>query len=219
MIARMLREEVRQLLQRHPGANVVVMPESSVYSPYVFSTPAIAAMFSAEHIGRPIDLIAGSFYRDGGKYRNACYWLRDGVLRERFDKRHAMPLTERVPSCFNFGFVRDMYFSSMPQIDISDNKRPCMRLPGELKLVPYICSELFFNEWPDSDNSNDPIVFISNDSWCPARYIRHLMYLMARFRAIQWQRDVLFVSFNYAAWLGRWGGEQNLQSYSNSIRG
>jgi apolipoprotein N-acyltransferase len=100
----------------------------------------------------------------------------------------------------------------MPEIKQSPNERPLLPLSDDISIVPYICSELFFNEYPDDIHGTMPIILISNDSWASISYVRHLMYLTVRFRAIQWQRDVLYVSYHYALLCDKKGRIHQLQS-------
>jgi hypothetical protein len=196
--ARILREEIREILEKHPQVDIIIIPESSVYSQHLLSTPALAAHLGPDHLGKSVQLLIGSFYDDDGKYRNACYWLKDGIVQHRFDKRHAMLMIERMPRLFRSSLIQTMYFNVMPEIISSGNVRPCLTLTDSLCAVPYLCSELFFNEYPDDTHGSTPIILMANDAWCPISYIRHLMYLSVRFKALQWRRDILYTSYYYA---------------------
>lgn len=212
MTARTVAEEIRQLLVRFPNADIVITPESAVLDPAIFSTPEYAYLFSQHIMPKPIHLIVGSFYQDDLHYYNSCYWLYNGILQKRYNKRHAMPLTERIPLAYNFAALRTLYFNNSSQVECSKNTRCCFSFSSDNKCVPYICSELFFNTWPDADTFSAPIIVMVNDRWCPAVYIKRLLYNAARFKAIQWQRDIIYVSFYYAAWLDRYGHIYPLQS-------
>ena len=71
--------------------------------------------------------------------------------------------------------------------------------------IPYICSELFFNEWPDDDYTHAPIVAIINDTLLLDSYLQELLLLLARLKAVQWQRDILYVSYGQSLFLDKWG--------------
>jgi hypothetical protein len=149
--------------------------------------------------------VVGSFFDDAHNcYRNSCYWIKHGILQQRFDKRHAMILVERIPQLCSANMLKNMYFNQMPEIVPSCNIRPCITLSDTLRVVPYLCSELFFNEYPD-DHYDCTILLLANDTWTPARYIRHLMYLAVRFKAIQWQRTIIYVSYYYAVVCDKYG--------------
>jgi apolipoprotein N-acyltransferase len=203
--ARTVREHIKDALQKKTTADIVIIPESSVYSPYVLNTPALISHLDPMQLERPVHAIIGSFYDENGLYRNSCYWVKNGVVQQRFDKRHAMVMIERMPRFFRSSFMKNMYFKTMPEIIKSSNARPCFSLSENLCFVPYICSELFFNEYPDDSHGSTPILLISNDAWCPAFYVRRLMYLMVRFKAIQWQRPILYVSYHHTVFFDERG--------------
>lgn len=64
--------------------------------------------------------------------------------------------------------------------------------------MPYICSELFFNYYPDDVYRDMPIVAVCNDRLL-APYVARLMFLGAVCQAIAWQRAIVYVSFLYQA--------------------
>jgi hypothetical protein len=204
--ARLLREEVRCILQKYPEVHIVFAPESSIYTHYLFNEPSLVNHLSPPEIGKPLQLLIGSFYDDDGKYRNTCYWVKDGIMQQRFDKRHAMVLIERIPSLFKSNIIKDMYFTQMPEIISSNNIRPHFNVSDTLCVVPYLCSELFFNEYPD-DPYDCTILLLANDTWTPSRYIRDLMYLAARFKALQWQRGIIYITYYYHSFFDVYGNE------------
>jgi len=169
-----------------------VLPESAVY-PWELCAQSLLATYKSGHDIH--DYIIGSFYNDAGHYRNSCYWLHDGTLQVRFDKRHAMPLIERLPWFFKNSFFYNLFFATMPEIVPSDNERPLMML-SKYAFVPYICSELFFNRLPDDAHDGVAIVALVNDRWCPYAYMQELMYLGAVVQAYAWQRDILYVAYS-----------------------
>lgn len=167
-----------------------VFPESSVYAWQICAHSLRADPAHAEIR----DYIIGSFFDDNGMYRNSCYWLRDGVLQQRYDKRHAMPLIERMPWWLKRTRLYTLFFASRPEIVPSNNEHPLMMI-GEHVVVPYICSELFFNRTPDDAHTSTPLVALVNDRWCYASYLQDLLYLGAVVQAYAWQRTILYVSY------------------------
>ena len=174
----------------------------------------LTTLWDARHLGRSIDIVVGAFRWKKGKYYNSLHWIRNGIIQACFDKRHAMILIERMPSWFDFWFIRDLYFKTAPEISPARDKRPQLPIMKETALVPYICSELFFNEYSDDVYPDTPILAICNDIWFHPfyhlSYVQTLMYLVAKFKAIQWQRNVIYVAFSRAIFLDKYGNEANL---------
>lgn len=146
---------------------------------------------------------------------NKCYnslvWLHQGNIMHCYDKQHAMLLSERLPSCLNNTFLRTIYFGkNCYLIAKSSKKREKITLGGGLEFVPYICSELFFSEYPDDDYANIPILVIVNDSVflqhrC-SQYVCKLLQLLAQFKAMQWQREIVYVSYANSFYVNQNGG-------------
>ena len=126
-----------------------------------------------------------------------------------FDKRHAMPITERaikgLPELYR------LYWGHALAIVPSHEKRPLWLLEN-VPLVPYICSELFFNENPDDHYGSPVVLALCNDCWAvPA--LQRLMYLKARYQAIAWNRPIIYVSYAYGALLYPDGSEYPLPCF------
>lgn len=140
-------------------------------------------------------LIAGGFRDDQGTHCNTAWWLH-GTVRGYCDKRHAMALTERVPMLVDTPAIRKAYFHHVAEVMPSKTPRPRWVLSPELTVVPYICSELFFFSKPDAPYP-DPILALCYDSWPVGQYARDLLLLTARFKAIAWQRDIIYSGYAF----------------------
>lgn len=174
-----------------------VFPESAFY-PWQLCAESLLAHYIPEDGAYIRDYVIGSFYDDNGQYRNSCYWLRDGIVQVRYDKRHAMPLIERMPWWLQHTPLYQLFFARMPAIIPSNNTRPLLQL-GDIYVVPYICSELFFNRLPDDQYDGMPIIALVNDRWCTKTYVQELMYLGAVVQAHAWQRAIIYVA--YSRWV------------------
>ncbi len=153
-------------------------------------------------------IIAGGFRDDHGAHRNTT-WLLRGTIQSFCDKRHAMALAERIPALVDCTAIRAAYFHQISQVVPTQTPRPRWQLSPELTVVPYICSELFFFEKPD-DPYYDPIIALCYDSWPSARYVQDLLLLTARYKAIAWQRDIIYVGYAFQALCSKNGGFYSL---------
>jgi hypothetical protein len=91
---------------------------------------------------------------------------------------------------------------------IAVNDRLSLDLSDCVTCVPYICSELFFNEYPDDIYKNISVVALVNDTAFLRRYasyISELLFLVARMKAIAWQRDIVYVSYSRSFFIDRSG--------------
>ncbi len=199
--------EFAHVVHQVPNTQLIVMPESSYYDDRLSDRREETQQFWADnHVGKNINVLVGAFRRDEEIFYNSIYWYKNGQLQSYFDKRHAMVLTEHIPSFLNFGMISDMYFRAYPQRCVGCNERTPLALLDEQSFVPYVCSELFFNERPDDNYQDMPIMFVSNDMWFDrpgARYVQDLMEVGAQFKAIQWQRDIVYTSASRMNFIGK----------------
>lgn len=170
----------------------LLFPESACEEPLALGH---LCDFAAQH--PQYHIIAGGFRDDHGVHRNTAFWLHE-TIQDFFDKRHAMSLAERIPLVCNFDMFRHTYFHKIAEVVPSQTPRPRWNLSDDVTVVPYICSELFFFSQPD-DPYFDPIVALCYDSWPTALYARNLLLLTARYKAIAWQRDIIYVGYEFQA--------------------
>jgi hypothetical protein len=199
-VARMVRAECHALATNDSSSVVIMVPESSLYAWQLCNDAAAVSLLVAREAHATLDCIIGSFYDDNGFYRNSLYWIKDGTMQKRYDKRHAMVLIERLPVWLRCSLLKTIFFKSMPEIVPSSNEHPLIVVGGQ-QLVCYICSELFFNHYPDDPYGKIPILVLINDRWCSAYYMKLLMKLGAKIRALQWQRPIIYVAYSEMAYL------------------
>lgn len=205
--------------EQSPNAELIVMPESSMQCNHLSTTPSMCAVWSEKELGRPLHIILGSFRWDGPAYRNTLHWCYNGTLQNIFDKRHAMLLTEQIPATFKLNILEDLFFTTSAQVSPSTAPRPIFTIFEGVSFVPYICSELFFNDQPDDTYPpGSTIIASTNDYWSKKTNISHLMQLTARFRAIQWQRNILYISFLYAKYFDQYGNEFDLKNIATTAK-
>ncbi len=211
------QELLKKTADQYKEAELIIMPESSMQCSHLSTTPSMCALWSEKELGRPLHIIIGSFRWDGPDYRNTLHWCYNGTLQKIFDKRHAMLLTEQIPPTFKMNVLEDLFFKTFSQVTPSTKPRPTFDVFPEVSFIPYICSELFFNDQPDDDyKKGTTILATTNDFWCKDTNIAHLMNLAARFRAIQWQRNILYISFLYAKYYDVHGNQFDLKNTNSS---
>jgi hypothetical protein len=195
-------------------AVIFVMPEGSFYADCL-SNNTVAHALTKQYLDRPIHLLTGSFTWEGTKYRNTLYWLHDGIVQAQFHKTHAMVLTEKTPSWFRFKLIHELYFKNFNEIIPSQNVRPLLTITDYFSVVPYICSELFFAKRPRDCFKTCSVYALCNDRWT-VDYIKLLMLRVAQYKAIEWQRPVMYVSFAYQYYIDSTGSMISLQRYEAS---
>ncbi len=187
------------VVQRHPSINIIIVPESALPHALISHLDACVWPSLCAHV----QFIVGSNMRIGTHYCNCALWLMPSRQKAWFAKRRLLPPVEQVPSICSA--LQKLYNTGQEILEPSDNNRMIFALDEACALVPYICSELFLSVQPDDTFTHVPIVALVNDSWCVYEYLAQCMYLCARFKAIVWQRDILYASFQHAAWFSKTG--------------
>jgi hypothetical protein len=190
-----LNQEIRTVQRAHPQRTIFLLPEGALGCTLdvsvIKSIPELILNEGATEV------VFGTACWNNGCTKNVICALKNGTLVTMYEKRHAMVLTERLL----FGIAHGIEVNP----SVEDHQR--IRL-GDGFYVPYICSELFFNETADDSFTDTPIIAFCNDLWFSnygGRYIQDLMEKTAQFRAISWQRDIFYVAYSRALFLGKAG--------------
>ncbi len=202
MGAALIRYELENLHQKYPHLMTVIMPESSWNGSALSKVTKLPVLSDL-----PIkDVIIGSFAQENGNWYNRMYHFYQGELKATHDKRHAMPLAERrVP--FTYDLNNQLFFHESPPICASQKARNCFNFQTIGAIIPYICSELFFHQFPDN-HSSAPLLASINDWWFRMPHFQKLLALAARVRAVQWSHPILYISFHYAQFFSPTGQSQ-----------
>lgn len=185
---------------KYPQAHTFITQEATTRISSFPYTHVLSEPFNQDFIGRPIQLLLGAFRWDKELYYNSLYCFYNGVITNCHDKRHAMAFEERMPWIINWSVLRDAFFGTFTPINPCKLPRKPFVLNNGITILPYICSELFFNSLPDESaqilKQNLPILAACNDSWSKLPYTHELMALHAKYKAIYWQRIIIYDAFN-----------------------
>lgn len=209
--AKEIQDVLRLALKKNPKTALVILPESSLDGIDFAQAHELGHYWNAQNIGRPISIVLGAFNWEKTSYRNTAYWIYDGKLQGQFYKRHVMAVTEGIGHWYNFSWLRTLYHPSpFSVVTASLNERPLWHLLPGVAMVPYICSELFFNSNPDDTHVHAPIIALCNDHWASLSSTRRLMFLTAVFKACEWQREIVYVAYDYQGYINKQGASISL---------
>ena len=203
------------VVQADPVIDIIVIPEDGFQSTQL-SSDNIKALVMPNIGQRQLLLLVGAYRNSGNEQFNTLYWLQGGNNHTYFDKRHTMIFTERTPPIFGIPFMQHLDTDKIP-LSAGHNPRPMWHLAPDLLAVPYLCSELFFNNQPDDKYPNAIIFAFCSDKWACASYIKNIMYLVARLRALEWQRDILYLNYGKAAYVTKNGDTYPLKDFSPAL--
>ncbi len=204
-----VRNECKKIIDEYPATDLIVMPESAFSATVFYEKPELMTLWNEQGIGKPLHLIFGAFRVCEDSYYNTAHWVYNGVIQKYYDKQHTMLITERLSWLSISNSLQDIYRGDSHCIVRATLPREVLPVSADIAIVPYICSELFFNEYPDDEYKATPILAIVNDflfmrsKW--STYINQLLVLVARYKAIQWQRDIVYISYTHALFIGKTG--------------
>ncbi len=149
---------------------------------------------------------------DNDLFFNTCYLIHDGSIIQKFHKKERVPLIEYIPKWLEYipklltkNSLSQLFFQKLPAIDACDNTREPLIIGNLWRCIPYICSELLLQEYPDDQYPELPILALVNDAWVSSSYIKNSMKKLAQLKAIEWQRNILYISYSYAIYIRKDG--------------
>jgi len=194
--------------QNSPSTKIIFMPESSFPFP-LNKYPEILEMWNQNALMDSKILLLGSHRLDECGIYNSLYCLHKSRIIQIYDKKHLIPFTEFVPSIWNSLLGKTLFLNNKEPFNDSKSKSDFFPISNNLTVVPCICSELFFmNKEPVGPKV--PLLCIVNDSWFSKPYFRQLLNLVARYKAQEWQRDIFYISYNFAQCIGKNRGVHDL---------
>lgn len=189
---------INKITKEHNKIKLILFPESALYLCCLDQWKEKIKEWSNINRLSNVSIIIGGLRSANKETYNTVYWIQNGKIKGWYDKQHAMVLTERLPYWADTPELRKLYYSVRPIIDVGKSKRPTFKISNNLSVIPYICSEIFFKNYPDFDYPKEyPIISLCNDNWVFMPYLEKLMRAVNKFRAIQWSRHVIYVSYSH----------------------
>ncbi len=187
-------EQICELLEtcaKH--ADYIVLPESSL--PFILSEyqRCITSWYDIIQNDNAY-IIMGSHRKEDNNLYNSFFILHRRRIIHHYDKTHLMFFTERVPS--HLKGLKNLFLKSKTPFSQGKMTRAPIHLPELGALVPYVCSELFFEPlayWSYGDRT-EQLFCLVNDSWFFFSYVPELMFLYAVNKAIFERKTILYVS-------------------------
>jgi hypothetical protein len=208
--ALIIRHELDQISKHYPQITTIIMPESAWHGIKLSHLSHLP--WDQHSIGQ---VIIGGFADDKNSWTNRLYCFKNGLIHYYFDKRHAVPVTERALE--DFPLNKALFFEKSPPIMASSNERLPLDITNTDCCIPYLCSELFCNNWPDDSFNKIPILALVNDWWFRMPHFQRLMAYAAQFQAMKWQRPILYISYYYAYFFNSNGYAMPLPTNNHTI--
>jgi len=203
-------KKIGDIVKHFPQAQIICCPESSFIYP-LNRYPEIISLWTGEIDRNHIVLILGGHRTQETLLYNSIFCLSRGRIIHYYDKKHLMILSEKIekkgilPSLLSSFFLKN----SKPFSEGKIWKEKWLLSTCEIE--PFICSELFFS-FSRPPLSNSIILCLVNDSWF-CSYIQYLLFLCARYKALIWQKDIIYCGYAFQAYIQMDGSFYYLKSF------
>lgn len=206
VVIKIIQHKLKAIISEYPDTEVIIMPESAFTIDCFESLSHLLILWSEKYIQKPLHIVFGAMRREGDMYYNSLYWVYNGTIQLHYDKTHCMLMSERLPWWLNNASIRSLFYKNNSTVHCSSNKKPLLTLLQQTSFVPYICSEFFLKEIDPIQK--EPLIVIANDtlfsSWYSA-YIQRLLIKLAQYKAIKYQNDIIYISYEYSIFITKTG--------------
>lgn len=201
--AQQIYYKMADLIKKKPNIKIIVMPESS-YRFSLNNRKDILQLWTQNALRDDISLLIGSLRQKNNKRFNTAFWIKKGDIQHIYDKRHLAPFTEYIPAFWSrFSCFTDLFSPRYIPFDRGRHQDIIFDCNKMLTLEPCICSDLFLGVY--SYQKGFPIVVLLNETVFSCQYMGYLMFLYAKYKALELGRDILYVGYQYAIWITRTG--------------
>lgn len=188
-VAYELTYELIKYADAHRDISLLCAPESA-FSFVLEDSSEIIALW---HENIPLDekvLIVGAYTKKGDALFNSMVGISDGRIVFVYHKRNIMPFIE-----YENRWHVPIFTKKRLLLAMGKNDREIIQW-GPHQLVPFICSELFFERGYPAGSTDVPLVCLVNDSHFSSS-MSILLLLHARLKAIAFGRVIVYCSHRY----------------------
>lgn len=187
-VGKKIRDELVALHTTHTQHGLYVTPES-MYCFRLNYHPEIVDLWSTALLPDD-DLFMGSVIERAGRYYQAVFWLRKGLIINFYVKKLLTPFVEKMPDTLkNFEPLKQPFLGNT--VEFCDGTcgfgAEFFDRGEHLRIIPRICLEFFFCSAHDFDairtTERDTWIFVfANDSWFDS-YFRKILFLITVLKA------------------------------------
>ncbi len=185
------------LLKKHPHITTIVMPELS-YRFALNKHQHVITMWNNNILHDKVQLFIGACHKKKRKVFNSLYWIKNGKIKQIYDKSRLMPLAEYIPNAYkNISWLNHLFLGEKQVFSENKNNNIVFKIEKTVTLEPYICAEIFFkkNNIPIQLPNDCYVLSMCNDTVLLSSSLRHLMFLWNKFKALEFTKSVFFVGY------------------------
>lgn len=205
--AQAIDNAIQTALAKKPRAKIILMPESSYPFPLNENEQALA-MWDTNALAGGQTLIIGTHCAQAGNLHNCISCVNNRRIIQNYVKSNLFWFTEYVPFPWcNFNFFQKLFLKNKKGFSSTENCCAQFHILPNLTCTCAICSEFFFRSYSPGSL---PLLVVVNDAWFSAAYLQNLMFLCARYAALEEQREIIYIGHTKGVWLGGRAGVADL---------
>ncbi len=191
---------MQALVDERPGITHIILPESSYPFPLHEHAPALALLW----VDTGATIIIGAQRVEQGRLLNTLFIVSQQCISDYYDKKLLMPFTEFLyypwRACTG---AKNLFLKESMEFYPQEAKSFIFKLGDTCSMQPLLCSELFLSGNPPLRATT--LLCGINDSWFSMAIQRRWMFLYARYKAIEWSTDMLYIGHYHGAWISKQG--------------
>jgi hypothetical protein len=202
--AQVLNEIIDGVVAQHNDVRCIIMPEST-YPFALHENDVLIDVLRSNALPHDVAFVLGAHSNQAGKHFNSVFSVHKKQVIHLYDKSILMPLTEWLPDwCSTTSLLKALFLKKSKEF--TSKRYSCLHpLPiAHFWCLPRICAELYFDA-AFVPRYGVPVVCFVNESWFSALYLRNLMMLFARYKALVWHHDVMYVGHYQGLWISPHG--------------
>ena len=196
--ALIINEKITELAIRHPEVLYIVTPESA-FPFFVNTCPEAISLWEHNALCDSRTLFLGGYRSSAnGAFHNSLFCIQKSRITKPYDKCSLVPFIEYFPWSYA-KCIRNLFLLNKNEFAKSNCAPQPLILSPTISVLPLLCSDLYFDT--SLPLSTIPILCAVNDRWFTATYMQRLMYLYAKYKCMELNRDIIYVAYSRAIWI------------------
>lgn len=145
-IAQEIFYKMVKLVEKKPDMKMIFMPESSCTFCLNKHQEIIDLWYDniLNDLDGDISVFIGAPYKEGDLVFNSLYWIKNGKIKQVYNKTNLMAFTEYVPNFWcNITYLKNLFLDDNKCLSHGKKGRIIFDLCKNIKFRPFICSDFF----------------------------------------------------------------------------
>lgn len=200
-----LARRCTELVNHNNNITHILTPESTL--PFALNEhPDLIQTLGQNIADEALILVLGCQRNEENRYYNCCYFLRNRLIIQGYDKSLLMPFAEYIPNYWlNVGGINRIFLHNKRIMNWNSKKGAIF-----CDFCLLICSDYYLDWYDEPQKTAVPLLLMVNENWFIGRTFKHLMMLTARYGALARRQDIIYVGHTAGIYFSRDGQKWKL---------